>query len=40
MPIINKALPISRCRKKTEARKPQDSLTTVRLVPGIASFLG
>jgi hypothetical protein len=39
MPITNKALPMSRCREKTEARNPQESLTAVGRVPGRASFL-
>jgi hypothetical protein len=39
MPISNKALPMSRCREKTEARNPQGSLIVVRPVLAGASFL-
>ena len=39
MPISNKALPMSRCHEKTEARNPQESLKAVGRVPGRVSFL-
>jgi hypothetical protein len=39
MPIINMALPVSRCRKKTDATKPQDGRTPAPSFPVAVSFL-